>query len=249
MEFLIPILIIVLFLVRFYILHSWVGKYPTPLPLSKGRKREILETIALWVFSVVVITMFMLSRTPDELAAPSNELWGLISLIQLVPFIVGPLLFVLLVNKWTAKDLGFSMPIARSVTIFAIAVYAFFGIIPLFFGMEPIPVSVLLWALYVTAFVEEFFFRAIIHGKLERALGQNKAWFYSGILFGLAHLVTNFFVRGLDIVPGILELVGQIIAGWTFGIIYMKTRSLLPSFVAHYVTDFRLGSIIARLFL
>jgi membrane protease YdiL (CAAX protease family) len=101
----------------------------------------------------------------------------------------------------------------------------------------------------VTAFVEEFFFRAIIQGKLERALGQNKAWFYSGILFGLAHLVTNFWVMGLDIVPGILELVGQIIAGWTFGIIYMKTRSLLPSFIAHYITDFRLGSIIARLFL
>ncbi|MFC1995032.1 CPBP family intramembrane glutamic endopeptidase [Chloroflexota bacterium] len=135
------------------------------------------------------------------------------------------------------------------MTIFAIAVYAFFGIIPLFFGMEPIPVSVLLWALYVTAFVEEFFFRAIIQGKLERALGQNKAWFYSGILFGLAHLATNFFVRGLDIVPGVLELVAQIIAGWTFGIIYMKTRSLLPSFAAHYVTDFRLGSIIARFFL
>ncbi len=249
MESLIPILILVIFFVIFFVLHRWIGKYPTPLPLSKGRKREILETIALWAFSVVVVTIFMLSRTPEELAAPSNELWGLISLVQLGLFIVGPLLFVLLVNKWTAKDLGFSMPSGRAVTIFAIAVYAFFGIIPLFFDMEPIHVSVLLFAIYVTVFVEEFFFRAIIQGKLERALGQNKAWFYSGILFGLAHLVTNFFVMGLDIVPGVLELIGQIIAGWTFGIIYMKTRSLLPSFVAHYVTDFRLGSIIARLFL
>jgi len=239
----------VISLVIFYILHRWIGKYPTPLPLSKDRKREILGTIALWVFSVVVVTMFLLSRTPDELAAPSNELWGLMSLVASVPNIVVPLLFVLLVNKWTAKDLGFSMPSARSVTIFAIAVYAFFGIIPIFLGQEPLPVSNLLFALYVTAFVEEFFFRAIIQGKLERALGQNKAWFYSGILFGLAHVVTNFYVRGLDIVPGIFELVAQIIAGWTLGIIYMKTRSLLPSFVAHYFTDFRLGSIIARLFL
>jgi membrane protease YdiL (CAAX protease family) len=242
------ILKLVITIVIFFVLHRWIGKYPTPLPLSKDRKREILETIALWVFSVVVASMFMVSRTPGELAAPSNELWGLISLIQLVPFIVGPLLFVLLVNKWTAKDLGFSMPSARSVTIFAIAVFSFLGIIPIFLGQKPIPVSDLLWALYVTAFVEEFFFRAIIQGKLERALGQNKAWFYGGILFGLAHVVTNFFVRGLDIVPGIFELVAQIIAGWIFGIIYMKTRSLLPSFVAHYVQDFRLGSIIARLF-
>ena len=194
--------------------------------------------------------MFVLSRTPDELAAPSNELWGLISLMQLVPYIVVPLLFVLLVKKWTAKDLGFSMPRARSVTIFAIAVFAFLGIIPIFISdMEPIPVSDLLFVLYVTAFVEEFFFRAIIQGKLERALGQNKAWFYSGILFGLAHVVTNSFVRGLDIGPGVFMLVQQIILGWIFGIIYMKTRSLLPSFVAHYVIDFRLGSIIARLFL
>jgi len=171
------------------------------------------------------------------------------SLVASVPNIVVPLLFVLLVKKWTAKDLGFSMPSARSVTIFAIAVFAFFGIIPIFLGQEPLPVSNLLFSLYVTAFVEEFFFRAIIQGKLERALGQNKAWFYSGILFGLAHVVTNSFVRGLDIGPGAFMLIGQIIVGWIFGIIYMKTRSLLPSFVAHYVTDFRLGSIIARLFL
>jgi hypothetical protein len=205
MEFLIPILIIVLFFVRFFILHRWVGKYPTPLPLSKDRKREILETIALWVCSVVVVTMFMLSRTPDELAAPSNELWGLISLVQLGLFIVGPLLFVLLVNKWTTKDLGFSMPSGRAVTIFAIAVYAFFGIIPLFFSQEPIPVSVLLFALYVTAFVEEFFFRAIIQGKLERALGQNKAWFYSGILFGylirISSLGDQFLREGIGYRP------------------------------------------------
>ena len=249
MEILIPILIPVIYLVIFFILHRWIGKYPTPLPLSKDRKREILETIALWVFSVVVVTMFLLSRTPDELAAPSNELWGLMSLVASVPYIVVPLLFVLLVKKWTAKDLGFSMPSARSVTIFAIAVFSFLGIIPIFLGQKPIPVSDLLWALYVTVFVEEFFFRAIIQGKLERALGQNKAWFYGGILFGLAHVVTNSFVRGLDIGPGVFELAGQIITGWIFGIIYMKTRSLLPSFVAHYVTDFRLGSIIARLFL
>ncbi len=243
------ILKLVITIVIFFVLHRWIGKYPTPLPLGKDRKREILETIALWVFSIVVVTMFMLSRTPEELAAPSNELWGLISLIQLVPFIVVPLLFVLLVNKWTAKDLGFSMPSGRAVTIFAIALFAFLGIIPLFLGQEPLPVSVLLWAIYVTAFVEEFFFRAIIQGKLERALGQNKAWFYGGILFGLSHVLTNSFVRGLDIVPGAFMLIGQIIAGWIFGIIYMKTRSLLPSFVAHYFTDFRLGSIIARLFL
>ena len=236
-------------LIIFFSVHRWIGKYPSPLPLSKSPKREILETVALWVFSVVVTTIFLLSRTPSEMASPSIALWGLMSLVTLVPYIVGPLLFVILVNKWNMRDMGFSMPIGRSVTIFAIAVGAFLGIIPIFLGQEPLPVSNLLFALYVTAFVEEFFFRAIIQGKLERALGQNKAWFYSGILFGLAHFTTNTFVRGLDLGPGIFMLVGQIIAGWYFGIIYTKTKSLLPGFLMHYFMDFRLGSIIARLFL
>ena len=43
-------------------------------------------------------------------------------------------------------------------------------------------------------------------------------------------------------------LAGQIVAGWMFGIIYTKTRSLLPGMVAHYLTDFRLGSIVLHLF-
>ena len=180
----VPILImvtqrLVIPLLIFFGAHRWIGKYPTPHPLSKSPKREILETVALWGISVVVLTIFLLSRSPSEMAAPSNELWGLMSLIASVPYIVVPLLFVLLVNKWTTKDLGFSMPSGRSITIFAITVGAFLGIIPLFFGQEPLPVSNILFAIYVTAFVEEFFFRAIIQGKLERALGQNKAWFFS----------------------------------------------------------------------
>ena len=105
-----------------------------------------------------------------------------------------------------------------------------------------------LFHLYQTAFIEEFFFRGIIQGKLERALGQNKAWFYSGILFGLAHFFVNFFVTGLDLVPGLFMLTKQIIFGWIFGIIYMKTRSLWPSMIGHFLIDGRLASIIARIF-
>jgi len=106
----------------------------------------------------------------------------------------------------------------------------------------------MLFALYHPAFIEEFFFCGIIQGKLERALGQNKAWFYSGILFGLVHITTNFCVTGLDLVPGIFMLAGQIIAGWIYGIIYMKTRSLLPGMVCHYITDGRIASIISMMF-
>ena len=232
------------------LLHFVIGKYPAPLPESKDRRREILEALVLWAILAIVFVIQVLLTPESALAAPTpkDTVTGL--LVQLLPFVVIPLLYVLLVNKWTAKDLGFTMPRAPSVTIFALLVFGFFGALPLFFGpaREPIAVPFLLLALYQPSFTEEFFFRGIIQGKLERALGQNRAWFFSALLFGLLHIFTLIFVGGLDIVGGVFYLVQVTISGCIFGIIYMKTRSLLPSMVAHYLTSWRLGSILALIF-
>ena len=55
------------------------------------------------------------------------------------------------------------------------------------------PWSLLVIALYQPAFIEEFFFRVILQGKLERALGPTRVWIWSGLLFGLAHVPADFF--------------------------------------------------------
>ena len=54
--------------------------------------------------------------------------------------------------------------------------------------------------------------------------------------------------RIADIGNAIGLLTMQILSGWIYGIIYMKSRSLLPGFLAHFFTDWRLGSIIKLLF-
>lgn len=92
-------------------------------------------------------------------------------------------------------------------------------------------------------FLEEFLFRGVIQSKLERALGQNKGWFYAGIVFGLIHIPTNFFgplweAGDASIIAGLLLLVGQIMNGWWYGIAYTKTRSLIPCIIMHYMADF-----------
>ena len=42
-------------------------------------------------------------------------------------------------------------------------------------------------------------------------------------------------------------LITQIISGWIFGIIYSKTRSILPGMLAHFMATFRLVSIVLHL--
>lgn len=234
----------------FLLLHFVIGRYPDPLPRSPDRRREILEAIGLWVIVVVAVTIAVLLIPDRELTNPS---FGVVfkSNLLLSPFwIVFPLVVVLFRNKWSLMDLGFSRPRSMSVTIFAISIMVALGILQFIDpGFEPMPGWLAIMSVYQPAFTEEFLFRGVIQGKLERALGQNRAWFYSGILFGLMHTSVNFFGQqwyehGENILNALLLLVIQTIAGWSFGIMYTKSRSLLPSVVAHYLTDGRFASML-----
>lgn len=234
----------------FLLLHFVVGKYPDPLPASKEPRREILEALGLWAILSIAITIAVFIVPASELTVPTFQS-ALVGNLALSPFwILIPLFIVLRVNKWTSKDLGFTKPISRSVMIFTLAVFAIIGVLQFIDpGFKPLPVWLVLMSLYQPALTEEFFFRGVIQGKLERALGQNKAWFYSGILFGLLHTSVNFFGQqwykyGENILNVVFLLVLQTVAGWVFGIMYMKSRSLLPSYIAHYFADGRLASII-----
>jgi membrane protease YdiL (CAAX protease family) len=203
---------------------------------------------------VGVVTTFMFSLTPSQLQNPTNKMVLQRILIGVVPELIGPLLYVRYVKKWTWNDLGFTKPKAPRVTAYALIYLAIGGLIPFLSNRAPLSVAELVWSLYQPAFIEEFFFRSILQGKLERALGQNKGWFYSGILFGLAHAPMDFFgpywfgVEG-NILAAFLLLIKQIMYGWVYGIIFMKTRSIIPTFIGHYFVDWRLGSIMKRLFL
>jgi membrane protease YdiL (CAAX protease family) len=235
------------------VLHYKLAPYPNPLPLSIDKRREILETLVLWLIAISVVTTFMFSLSIDQLSNPTPGLVGQRILLGLIPEFLGPLLYVIYVKKWTLRELGFSIPRAHYVTLYSLIFFAVGELLIFSSGREPLPVIELVWSLYQPAFIEEFFFRGILQGKLERAVGQNKGWIYSGILFGLAHAPADFlgpYWFGLEgnIVSAVFLLMRQIVSGWIFGLIFTKTRSLLPSMVAHYFADGRLGSIIIRLF-
>jgi membrane protease YdiL (CAAX protease family) len=231
------------------LLHFKMSKYPKPLPLEDNKQKGIVETLVIWALLVIVTTaMIFVLDFAEKMADPTPSILLQFVLITAIPYILIPVLYLRLVKKWTLEDFGFRKPVSnsRAVIIFAVIVFAISGALPLLnSGFTPLPVIMLIFALWQPAFIEEFFFRGIIQGRLERVIGQNKAWIYGGILFGLAHVFTNIFVVGFDLVPGIIQLVMQSISGWIFGILYMKTRSLWPGMFAHFLTNSVLASIIA----
>ena len=123
------------------LLHFVIGKYPTPLPRSRNRKREIWVVIVLWAILSISLTITVLVIPQSELIEPT---FGVVAItnLALIPFwVLIPLFVVLRMNHWTAKDLGFSMPRSRSVTIFSISVMALIGALTFFEpGFKPLPV-------------------------------------------------------------------------------------------------------------
>ena len=74
------------------------------------------------------------------------------------------------------------------------------------------------------AICEEVFFRGYVQRTLERTVHRNSVWLV-GVIFGLFHLQP-------------LGLISLSLLGVIFGYFFYRSRSLLPSMVAHFTNNF-----------
>lgn len=79
---------------------------------------------------------------------------------------------------------------------------------------------------------EEVFFRGIILVLFMRVLPQRKAIFFSTLLFAVVHL--NFMALSLAV---LVDVVSIFFMGLLFTYLVLKTGSLLPAIVFHYIHD------------
>lgn len=82
---------------------------------------------------------------------------------------------------------------------------------------------------------EEVAFRGVITKLNLRRYSQRTTWIIVSILFGLFHFV-NLLV-GRYLVLTILQVIYAALLGFLFGYMFIKTKSLIPSIIAHYLID------------
>jgi len=230
-----------------WLLHSRIGEYPRQLPRSENPKREIREALFLWGVAVIVPILMIYVISPQLNYVVTDRTLRELVLVPLfsVLYIPLPLFVVLKLNRWTVRDLGITWKSqSRSVPIFAVVLGLATGSIAFVtnqavIGIELLPWGVLLLLLFTNSFIEEFYHRGVIQALLERAIGQRNAVLWGGILFGLTHVV--FDISMLMETKGFLAVffavLLQTMAGWLFGIIYMKTRTLWPGIAFHYLVN------------
>lgn len=77
--------------------------------------------------------------------------------------------------------------------------------------------------LIVAPVTEEFIYRGLIITELQKKYNNVTAVIISALLFGISHIMAG----------GVILLAGSLIVGIILGIIFVKTKSLLPVIIAH----------------
>lgn len=232
----------VLLLLVLWTVYRRLGPFPPPLEPARRPGREMFEVLLLYAISFILSVIFWVWGLPDVpiMTGVSLNLRFFVIMILTVTLEFG-------VHRRSPRDLGlvgFAKTGVR-VGLFLILFTIIWGALRflLVLSTEPTGPLLFLYWLLTPAFFEEWEFRAVYQTKLERVIGQERAWIASGVMFGLFHIPTDFFgyfweMGGYDPVFSVLALGLQLLFGFVLGIVFAKTRSIWPVVASHFLFDF-----------
>jgi membrane protease YdiL (CAAX protease family) len=96
------------------------------------------------------------------------------------------------------------------------------------------PKSLLLFTVFFSVF-EEVAFRGVLLTMLLRKHTRRNAIIYSALAFGLVHIFSAF--TGREVVSTLAQVVWASLFGLFYGYIFVKTGSLLPSMIIHWLSN------------
>ena len=95
------------------------------------------------------------------------------------------------------------------------------------------------WFIFILMLIpgiwEEVAFRGVLFQLNLRKYSITTTLILTSVLFGLAHF--NNLISGRSLVSTIFQVIYAILLGFLFGYMYLKTNSLLPSILTHYLIN------------
>ncbi|TXT63228.1 MAG: conserved membrane protein of unknown function [Promethearchaeota archaeon] len=236
--------------------HKVIGNYPEPLEKVRENKKELSEVLIVWLIQFALITWVIFTGIYLPSAFPGFKIHEEITIsINLISSFIIPILFLRVWKKGSERQaLGLNAPRDNKIALYLIGIFGLFAFITfLIVGGKEFTIVALLWGIITPSLSEELVSRSVITSKLERSQGIKRAWIIGGILFGLLHIPNDFFgffwftTFNQNFFIALGGLLVQIGTGWMFAITYIKTRSIIPCVIGHYLVDF-LPAILAILF-
>ena len=216
-----------------FILLIHRGKYSPSLAPTQRRGREYLE-VGILVVCLLIVPFIKF-----------NLLWfsGWLG-TYLVFLLLAPLVMEVIVRRRSLSAIGFRMPTNKRALMLVAVILGIYLVARLgwplaqgrayHFDLRGFISNSILFA-----FLEEAMFRGAIQTRLESALGAVRSWVLSGLFFGFYHYWANYLVPGKAVAAAdVLALASLAVLGMLLGVVFAKTRSLLPSLLIHALHNF-----------
>lgn len=212
----------------------WVhrGEYPIPILPPRRRGRELGEAL------FVLLGLLLVPRL--DLPVWWFPRW----LGPWILFGVGGLVALALMDRrrpWVRA--GFQWPRNRSSLG---AVGGILGLMALSKIVDPLQMAAgyyraargSLMAVVLVPMVEEILFRGLLQTRLEAVWKPYSAWVITGMAFAAYHFYVNHLLPAQPVTwEAALALLYLGVFGMLLGVIFAKTRSLLPPFVVHAMNN------------
>lgn len=110
----------------------------------------------------------------------------------------------------------------------------------MWFGVA-INLSILETVLYILSmicvgFLEEMIFRGFLFNAMAEN-GVKSAIIVSSVTFGIGHIVNLINGSGAELLSNLLQVIYAIAVGFTFVMIYYKTKSIVPCILTHSIVN------------
>ena len=197
--------------------------------------KKLYEKSEIWFAVAWIITYCVLASIGDNLSADI----GVLKIVTLPILIVLSAILLLFVKKYKMLDkYGLcKSEIAAFKMLFYIPLIMILTV-NLWYGVamnaSPLETVLYMLSMFCVGFLEEMIFRGFLFHAMAKD-GVRSAIIVSSITFGIGHIVNLFNGSGAELLPNFLQIVYATAIGFTFVMIYYRTKTLLPCIITHGV--------------
>lgn len=196
---------------------------------------KLYKKSEIWFAVTCIIAYVVLASTGDNISADI----GVLKIVTLpILIILSVMLFLFVKRNGLSKKYGLcKSEIPASKMLFYIPLLILLTA-NLWYGVamnvSPLETVLYILSMLCVGFLEEMIFRGFLFNAMAKN-GVKSAIIVSSVTFGIGHMVNLFNGSGAELLPNLLQVIYAVAIGFTFVMIFCKTKSLIPCILTHSI--------------
>ena len=197
--------------------------------------KKLYDKSELWFALVWIAAYVVLASAGDNLSADT----GVQKIVTLpILILLSAVLFLFVKNNGLTEKYGLCKPKLPSAKMLFYIPLIVLLTANLWYGAalntSPIETVLYILSMFCVGFLEEMIFRGFLFNAMAKD-GVKSAIIVSSVTFGIGHIVNLVNGSGAQLLPNLLQVMYAIAIGFTFVMIYYKTRSLVVCILTHSI--------------